>query len=319
MTKVYIVITHQYCMDGKCASEIAKKHWELNQSNKTKVLYYEMQPNHDRLMDAINKMAKDLKKMKKTPKTIRTFDISFTPESMQELFKLCDDVEVYDHHETSRVAFEDCKDEKLKKAFHHSVLMSGCELAWKHYFGGATMPKLCSYIGDQDTYTFKNPFSVEICAAIYNKLSAVSNKNWQYYLSLSGGFETKMFNELMHEGSIILNIQETAIKRICNAGSVHKVSGKKVFVVNSVDLKSQIGNYAALMQDGHGDKKYDYAAVWHWDAPSNKFFVSLRSDNKDPNAVDVSEIAKKFGGGGHINAAGFELSRIDVFINKFFG
>lgn len=41
-----------------------------------------------------------------------------------------------------------------------------------------------------------------------------------------------------------------------------------------------------------------------WDEVSPPFHVSLRSDG----SVDVAAIAKRFGGGGHLNAAGFSLT-----------
>ncbi len=41
-----------------------------------------------------------------------------------------------------------------------------------------------------------------------------------------------------------------------------------------------------------------------WDEVSPPFHVSLRSDG----SVDVAAIAKRFGGGGHLNAAGFSVS-----------
>jgi oligoribonuclease NrnB/cAMP/cGMP phosphodiesterase (DHH superfamily) len=44
----------------------------------------------------------------------------------------------------------------------------------------------------------------------------------------------------------------------------------------------------------------------YYDAADRRVF-SLRSDKDDPKAVDVSEIAAQFGGGGHKNASGFSF------------
>jgi uncharacterized protein len=46
-------------------------------------------------------------------------------------------------------------------------------------------------------------------------------------------------------------------------------------------------------------------AACYWDVPNGQVF-SLRSCE---NGVDVSEIAKQFGGGGHKHAAGFTVKR----------
>jgi nanoRNase/pAp phosphatase (c-di-AMP/oligoRNAs hydrolase) len=44
-------------------------------------------------------------------------------------------------------------------------------------------------------------------------------------------------------------------------------------------------------------------AACYWDTPNGRVF-SLRSTDDGP---DVSEIAKRYGGGGHRNASGFQM------------
>jgi oligoribonuclease NrnB/cAMP/cGMP phosphodiesterase (DHH superfamily) len=45
-------------------------------------------------------------------------------------------------------------------------------------------------------------------------------------------------------------------------------------------------------------------AAYYWDSPTGREF-GLRSA---PDGLDVSVIARKFGGGGHKHAAGFKLT-----------
>jgi nanoRNase/pAp phosphatase (c-di-AMP/oligoRNAs hydrolase) len=59
---------------------------------------------------------------------------------------------------------------------------------------------------------------------------------------------------------------------------------------------SEIGNALSV--------KCDYAVIWYWDHDMQQVKVSLRAHHDD---ADVSEIAKRFGGGGHRKAAGFAL------------
>ena len=70
-----------------------------------------------------------------------------------------------------------------------------------------------------------------------------------------------------------------------------------VLVVNSSHWMSEIG--ARLAPD------CDFAISWYYDHEDKMIKVSLRSFHE---AVDVSEIAKEFGGGGHRKAAGFQLA-----------
>ena len=73
--------------------------------------------------------------------------------------------------------------------------------------------------------------------------------------------------------------------------------GFKVYAINVPDMfASDIGNELALRTNSFG-------IVWSEDDKGIR--VSLRSV-KD---FDVSEIAKKYGGGGHKGAAGFKFDR----------
>lgn len=70
-----------------------------------------------------------------------------------------------------------------------------------------------------------------------------------------------------------------------------------VMVVNSSHWMSEIG--ARLAPD------CDFAVIWYYDHEDRINKVSLRAFHE---TVDVSEIAKTFGGGGHKKAAGFQIS-----------
>ena len=48
----------------------------------------------------------------------------------------------------------------------------------------------------------------------------------------------------------------------------------------------------------------DFAVIWFYDHEDRLIKVSLRAFHEH---IDVSELAKKFGGGGHRKAAGFTL------------
>ena len=48
----------------------------------------------------------------------------------------------------------------------------------------------------------------------------------------------------------------------------------------------------------------DFALIWYYDHAIQECKVSLRAFHDN---IDVSEVSKKFGGGGHKKAAGFTL------------
>ena len=74
------------------------------------------------------------------------------------------------------------------------------------------------------------------------------------------------------------------------------MGGKDVLVVNASHWMSEIG--ARLAPD------CDFAMIWYYDHADRDIRVSLRAFH---DRVDVSEISKKYKGGGHKKAAGFRL------------
>ena len=73
-----------------------------------------------------------------------------------------------------------------------------------------------------------------------------------------------------------------------------------VLVVNSSHWMSEIG--ARLAPD------CDFAVIWYYDHDDKRIKVSLRAFH---DRIDVSEVSKKYKGGGHKKAAGFTFWRIN--------
>ena len=104
--------------------------------------------------------------------------------------------------------------------------------------------------------------------------------------------DDSVFDDACKRGSYILAYSKTVVKKVCEKASLRKMSGMDVMVVNASHWMSEIG--ARLAPD------CDFAMIWYWDHEDQMTKVSLRAFHE---TVDVSEIAKKFGGGGHKKAA----------------
>ncbi|HCT51361.1 MAG TPA: hypothetical protein DF712_02775, partial [Balneola sp.] len=94
----------------------------------------------------------------------------------------------------------------------------------------------------------------------------------------------------------ILAYSKTVVKKVCDKAASRKIDNKDVLVVNSSHWMSEIG--ARLAPD------CDFAMIWYYDHDDKDIRVSLRAFH---DKIDVSEIAKKYKGGGHKKAAGFRL------------
>lgn len=102
---------------------------------------------------------------------------------------------------------------------------------------------------------------------------------------------------MAQEGGGILRYQAKLIEsHVSHAGEV-TLCGHKIPAVNCTcaDLTSEIAGALA--------KGKPFAACWFEQANGDRVW-SLRSG---PEGLDVSEVAKHFGGGGHKHAAGFTV------------
>ena len=104
-------------------------------------------------------------------------------------------------------------------------------------------------------------------------------------------------DDAQERGAYILAYSKTVISKIAKHATARKMGGKDVLVVNSPHWMSEIGNTLG--------PRCDFAVIWYWDHDTRQVKVSLRAHHDD---ADVSEVAKKYGGGGHRKAAGFALS-----------
>ncbi len=221
-------------------------------------------------------------------KEIYAIDICY-PKAIQE--KLRRDnarVVVLDHHKSRK---------KDTQAFPGNVFdntHSGAVLAWNYFFPGKKVPRLLEYVEENDLWRFNSPHSKAIGAAL--QLLGFEFGAWNAF---SKQFETeKEFKKIAAQGATILAYEKQAVAFVMRRSvSLVEFDGYKVLAANSPVLESDLGHALAKKQPPFG-------IVWRAEA-DGKIGVSLRSNGR----VDVSKIAVKYGGGGHVRSAGFTVEK----------
>lgn len=99
---------------------------------------------------------------------------------------------------------------------------------------------------------------------------------------------------MQREGFAILRYQNQVVDSQCANATEIELNGHKVLCVNATVLISEIAGKLAEGRPFGASYFIDGDGVKRW---------SLRSRD---GGIDVSEIAKRRGGGGHRNASGFE-------------
>lgn len=168
---------------------------------------------------------------------------------------------------------------------------SGAGLTWDFFYPGKPRPKLLDHIEDRDLWRFALPRTRAIQAAVFS-----FPYEWDAWDALMESGEEDL-RDLAMEGEAIDRKMLKDIAELLGVATREMViGGHKVPVVN---LPYTMASEAAgkLAQDA------PFAAAYFDRADARVF--SLRS--RGAGGLDVSTIAKGYGGGGHRNAAGFQM------------
>lgn len=211
-------------------------------------------------------------------------DFSFPRVVMEQLANVCASLVVLDHHKTAEEALKDWKHPKASVRFDMS--RSGAGIAWDHYFPGKARPWTVDYVEDRDLWRWGLPNSKAVNA--YLGTLPYEFEPWDRAARLPLQ-EAGRLGEAV-EAQIAHYVHEVA----ANARRL-KFEGQEIPCVNApqVNISELVGELA---------KGQPLAMGW-WQRSDGSYSYSLRTERDD---VDVSAIAKKYGGGGHAKAAGFQ-------------
>jgi oligoribonuclease NrnB/cAMP/cGMP phosphodiesterase (DHH superfamily) len=219
-----------------------------------------------------------------TGRDVVLVDFSYKRPIMEKIIKEAHSVLVLDHHKTAQDDLRALPGAKII----FDMERSGSKIAWDYYFPKEAPPPVLLHVEDRDLWRFSLPKTREIQANIF-----------------SYPYEFTVWDKLMASDPAVLAIEGESIER--------KHFKDIAELLGVVQRRMSIGGYNVpianlpytLVSDAaHKLAQGEAFAGCYWDTPKGRTF-GLRSTD---TGVDVSEIAKLFGGGGHRNAAGFTVS-----------
>jgi oligoribonuclease NrnB/cAMP/cGMP phosphodiesterase (DHH superfamily) len=226
-------------------------------------------------------------------------DFSYRWETMLEVARDAASLTVLDHHKTAEQALrglpEECRLLGLAEPFiRFDMGKSGGRLTWEYLAEREgkfarkpfrDVPWLVRYTEDRDLWLWKMHASREVNAAL---------RSYSADFATWDALADRTALELLSEGQAILRRElQIVADHVRFAGEV-EIDGHKVLSVNATVLTSEIAGELAAGRP--------FGVCWFQRA-DGKRCVSLRSRD---GGLDVSEVAKSHGGGGHRNAAGYE-------------
>lgn len=179
---------------------------------------------------------------------------------------------------------------------------SGAGIAWDFFHPGVARHPLVNYVEDRDLWKFSLPGSRNIAAFVFS---------YHYEFPLwdeMARFVEHAQPEAERAGAAIEQKHHKDVKELVAALRQEMVIGGHWVPVANLPytLTSDAGNLMCSAYQSpnlQGEIVTPPFAACYWDTAEGRVF-SLRSVE---GGLDVSEIAKQYGGGGHRNASGFRL------------
>lgn len=261
-----LVITHGACRDGFCAAWIAKR--ALPDAEFFDGFYGQAPP------DVVGR-------------EVYIIDFSYAPVVMAQLATEAESLVFLDHHKTAKAAADNITGlPDVTVVF--DLERSGAGIAWDYFNPGATRPALVNYVEDRDLWRHALPDSEAVNAWI---------GTLPFTFEAWGEANFLLYDELLWArqlGTAVLAKVKQYVAEVRKNARRIMLDGHNVPIVNAPQVD--------VSELGHALAEGETFAVTWWQRRDGTFQYSLRSIGD----FDVSDVAKKFRGGGHKNAAGFE-------------
>jgi oligoribonuclease NrnB/cAMP/cGMP phosphodiesterase (DHH superfamily) len=269
-----LVIYHANCRDGWCAAYLAKK--AFPDAELWPAQYGDAPP-----------------LFKAEGREVLMVDFSYSRAEVEGLNAVAAKLVVLDHHKSAAANLEGLD------YCTFDMSRSGAGMTWDFLHPGQMRPWFVAYVEDRDLWRHALPNSHLVNAWL--SLLTFTVEEWDQ-------LEFLVPNQLLGIGAAVVRKTQQYVEQVAKQAIVrefpppysHSPEIRPSYMVPVVNAAyhdvSELGHYLCKT---HPDAPF--AVVW-WQRADGLYQYSLRSKG----SFDVAEVAEYFGGGGHLNAAGFE-------------
>jgi len=211
---------------------------------------------------------------------------SYPKEVLLDFEKKAKKFVILDHHVSAKESITAVKEHV------YDPERSGAGIAWNYFHAEVPLPLFMQYVQDTDLWKYVLPHQAELRA--YMNTLPLEFELWDRLLA---DFEIpERLSEYVKKGEAYLEYLTHLRKELSEDASLANFEGYEIYTLNAPGFFfSDLGNELAL-------KKGPFSLMWYEKEGTRRF--GLRSDG----SIDVSVIAKRYGGGGQKSAAGFRTS-----------
>jgi uncharacterized protein len=219
-------------------------------------------------------------------KEVYILDFSYeSSEAMQELLETTGKLIVLDHHQSSK--------ERVESVPEHvyDATRSGATIAWSYFHPDTPMPRLMTYLEDGDLYHYALAETRDVFSYL-----ALQPDDFLIWDSIAEQLDDETLRPaFLEKAALSTEYFKSFAQLSIEAAKKVMFEGYECYFTTtlpSITMRSYVANELY--------KKLPPLSLVVTAHP-NGFGVSIRSDG----TIDVSEIAGKYGGGGHPGSAGF--------------
>ena len=264
-----VVLYHAGCPDGLASA------WVFTQFARTDIYYQYVHRDYniDHLPDL-------------TDKHVYIVDFCYPVDILQDIRHDAASLTILDHH------ISELKIDAVATVIDPT--RCAAEIVWDYLFPAAKQPWWFIHIRDKDLWEWSHQHSRAFSAAMsgmelsFETLDSIHNMN------------SAARHKFIRSGYVALEFQAKEIVALCNFAEYVNFEGYRVYAVNALRYRNEVGESLAAMPN------CDFVLLYRYVIRLDVWIVSLRGTGK----VNLCEIAQKYNGGGHICAAAFSCHDI---------
>lgn len=226
-------------------------------------------------------------------------DFSYKRPVLLDMANRAHEIIILDHHKSAE---EELYDLPVNVWTVFDMERSGAMITWDYFFPDEEPPQLLKHVQDRDLWRFELPGTREIQANLF-----------------SYPYDFEVWDALMHMDTHELIRDGEAIERKHHKdiAELIKVTTRRMTIAG-YDVPVANLPYTLVSDAAHQLADGEPFAACYWDTPNGRVF-GLRSKE---DGVDVSAVAKHYGGGGHKHAAGFsvpfeEVEKLEITAHEY--
>lgn len=200
---------------------------------------------------------------------------------------------ILDHHLSAQKDLSAPFPDSCNISYEFDLKRSGAMMSWQHFFPNEPIPRFYTLIQDRDIWLNNEPEAPMLSYGL--SIFAKNFRAWKVFIE-----DQQVLNKTIEAGRAIQDFINAQIDIIIPTYRMQQIAGINVPVVNAPSFMVSDLVHQLLIEHPNAP----FAAAYS-DLPDiGMRNYSLRSED---HRQDVSVIAKQFGGGGHRNAAAFNI------------